>query len=205
MNRFFKSFLSVMAVALTSWTWAATYTDTYTFTSANTTPVLSPAGGWTYGSTTKEDGTALGFREGDVANGSVIAPDINVQKDGPWLITFNAPTGGVKNVTSINFGVVMYNSSGDAQSSTNTRNVAFTLYKDGEIDGCGGTPGELPLTGTGQISTATNGTVTITFAEPIDIATSLSITVLPSGVYLMMIFSNSSGELKRPCVLIISS
>lgn len=37
------------------------------------------------------------------------------------------------------------------------------------------------------------------------LATSLRRTVLPSGVYLMMMFSNSSGVERRPCVLMISS
>ena len=100
---------------------------------------------------------------------TILTPNENVGNGGTWSLTFAAPT--TEPVREVGFDVVMFNSSGIAQSSGTTRTVQFTveaLDADGTtVLGTVATATDLLLTSSGTTATATNGSIRLAFASPV--------------------------------------
>lgn len=100
---------------------------------------------------------------------TILTPNENVGNGGTWSLTFAAPT--TEPVREVGFDVVMFNSSGIAQSSGTTRTVQFTveaLDADGTtVLGTVASAADLLLTSSGTTATATNGSIRLAFASPV--------------------------------------
>lgn len=144
--------------------------ETVTF-SSKTADSITLSGRWSLSD------KSCGFQtNGNVGQTNSLTPNANVGSGTPWNVTFDAPA--TRTVSSVGFGVVMFNSSGDKQTSAAAnRKVKFTVDALGE-DGTSlgtATSGELSLTGNNSTTTAVS-TPTITFTNPIEHVKKLKIT-----------------------------
>lgn len=112
---------------------------------------------------------------GEVGQTNSLTPNANVGSGTPWNVTFEASTA--RTVSSVSFGVVMFNNSGNKQTSAAAnRKVKFTVDALGVDDSVLATATSDELSLTGNNTTDARATPTITFTNPIEHVKKLKIT-----------------------------
>ncbi|MCI6589514.1 MAG: hypothetical protein MSB12_00150 [Lentisphaeraceae bacterium] len=125
--------------------------------------------GWSLAAQSCDFKTTASGNNPIATNLTILTPDANVGEGTDWSLTFAAPT--LEPVREVGFDVVMFNSSGIAQTSGTTRTVQFTVEA---LDADGTTvldtvasAADLLLTSSGTTATAENGSIRLAFTSPV--------------------------------------